>query len=116
MALDESEAMAPIRAMLATSLISSVLVLVVAVALLGVVLTRRLRQLTLVRDAMHEIGAGDGDLSRRIDAHGEDELAQIAGSFNSFAVKLSGGGLRRSGTPAVRCLWPPRRSPPAITT
>ncbi len=89
-ALDESEAMAPIRAMLATSLISSVLVLVVAVALLGVVLTRRLRQLTLVRDAMHEIGAGDGDLSRRIDAHGEDELAQIAGSFNSFAGKLSG--------------------------
>ena len=89
-ALDESEAMAPIRAMLATSLISSVLVLVVAVALLGVVLTRRLRQLTLVRDAMHEIGAGDGDLSRRIDVHGEDELAQIAGSFNSFAGKLSG--------------------------
>ncbi len=90
MALDESEAMAPIRAMLATSLISSVLVLVVAVALLGVVLTRRLRQLTLVRDAMHEIGAGDGYLSRRIDAHGEDELAQIAGSFNSVAGKLSG--------------------------
>jgi len=89
-ALDESEAMAPIRAMLATSLISSVLVLVVAVAILGVAPTRRLRQLTLVRDAMHEIGAGDGDLSRRIDAHCEDELAQIAGSFNSFAGKLLG--------------------------
>ena len=101
--LDESEAMAPIRAMLATSLISSVLVLVVAVAILGVALTRRLRQLTLVRDAMHEIGAGDGDLSRRIDAHGEDELAQIAGSFNSFAGKLS-GCWRRYGTPAVRCV------------
>ncbi len=89
-ALDESEAMAPIRAMLATSLIYSVLVLVVAVAILGVAPTRRLRQLTLVRDAMHEIGAGDGDLSCRIDAHGEDELAQIAGSFNSFAGKFSG--------------------------
>ncbi|KRD54946.1 chemotaxis protein [Acidovorax sp. Root275] len=89
-ALDESEAMAPIRSMLATSLVSSVLVLVVAVGLLGVILTRRLRQLTLVRDAMHEIGAGDGDLSRRIDAQGEDELAQIAASFNSFAGKLSG--------------------------
>jgi methyl-accepting chemotaxis protein len=89
-ALDESEAMAPIRAMLATSLVSSVLVLLVAVGLLGVILTRRLRQLTLVRDAMHEIGTGDGDLSRRIDAQGEDELAQIAASFNSFAGKLSG--------------------------
>ena len=89
-ALDESEAMAPIRSMLATSLVSSLLVLVAAAALLGVVLTRRLRQLTLVRDAMHEIGAGDGDLSRRIDAQGVDELAQLATSFNSFVAKLSG--------------------------
>lgn len=89
-ALDESEAMAPIRSMLATSLVSSLLVLIAAAALLGVVLTRRLRQLTLVRDAMHEIGAGDGDLSRRIDAQGVDELAQIATSFNSFVAKLSG--------------------------
>ena len=49
MALDESEAMAPIRAMLATSLISSVLVLVVAVALLGVVLRPPASRSTAVR-------------------------------------------------------------------
>ncbi|MGE6340720.1 HAMP domain-containing protein, partial [Acidovorax sp. NPDC077664] len=30
---------------------------------------------------------GDGDLSRRIDTHGEDELAQIASSYNNFAGK-----------------------------
>ena len=48
-ALDESEAMAPIRAMLATSLISSVLVLVVAVALLGVVLRPPASRSTAVR-------------------------------------------------------------------
>jgi methyl-accepting chemotaxis protein len=89
-ALDESEAMAPIRTMLTTSVLSSIVVLAIAVALLAAVLTQRLRRLTLVRDAMHEVGAGDGDLSRRIDTHGEDELAQIAASFNSFAGKLSG--------------------------
>ncbi len=89
-ALDESEAMAPIRTMLTTSVLSSIVVLAIAVALLAVVLTQRLRRLTQVRDAMHEVGAGDGDLSRRIDTHGEDELAQIAASFNSFAGKLSG--------------------------
>ncbi len=89
-ALDESEAMAPIRTMLTTSVLSSIVVLAIAVALLAAVLTQRLRRLTQVRDAMHEVGAGDGDLSRRIDAQGEDELAQIAASFNSFAGKLSG--------------------------
>ncbi|CAN7466971.1 chemotaxis protein [Acidovorax sp. Leaf76] len=89
-ALDESEAMAPIRAMLTTSVVSSIVVLAIAVALLAAVLTQRLRRLTQVRDAMHEVGEGDGDLSRRIDTHGEDELAQIASSYNNFAGKLSG--------------------------
>jgi methyl-accepting chemotaxis protein len=85
-ALDESEAMAPVRSMLATSLVSSSVVLVIAVLLLGLVLTRRLRRLTQVRDAMREVGEGDGDLSRRIDASGEDELSQIAHSFNAFTA------------------------------
>ncbi|HTH09759.1 MAG TPA: methyl-accepting chemotaxis protein, partial [Acidovorax sp.] len=89
-ALDESEALAPIRAMLTTSVLSSIVVLAIAVALLAAVLTQRLRRLTQVRDAMHEVGEGDGDLSRRIETHGEDELAQIASSFNNFAGKLSG--------------------------
>ncbi|MFN3376559.1 MAG: methyl-accepting chemotaxis protein [Burkholderiaceae bacterium] len=88
-ALDESEALAPIRSMLLTSVVSSIVVLGLASVLLGGILTQRLRRLTLVRDAMHEIGEGDGDLSRRIDAQGEDELAQIAHSFNNFAGKLS---------------------------
>jgi methyl-accepting chemotaxis protein len=39
---------------------------------------------------MRDIGSGEGDLARRIDAQGEDELAQIATDFNSFASKLSG--------------------------
>lgn len=102
-ALDESEAMAPVRSMLTTSLLSSAVVLVIAVVLLGGVLTQRLRRLTQVRDAMREVGEGDGDLSRRIDAHGEDELAQIASSFNAFVAKLSGVLLQiRDASSSVR--------------
>ena len=89
-ALDRSEALAAISTMLQVSLGAGIVVLLVALVVLAGILARRLRQLTLVRDAMHEIGAGGGDLSRRIDAQGEDELAQIAASFNSFAGKLSG--------------------------
>ena len=89
-ALDRGEALQAITTMLQVSLGAGIVVLLVALVVLAGILSQRLRRLTQVRDAMHEIGAGDGDLSRRIDAHGEDELAQIAGSFNSFAGKLSG--------------------------
>ena len=89
-ALDRREALASITGMLQASVWASIAVLAIATAVLAAVLARRLRRLTLVRDAMHEIGEGDGDLSRRIDAHGQDELAQIAGSFNNFAGKLAG--------------------------
>jgi len=87
---DSHEALQGIRTMLQVSVLLGAVVLVVALLLLAAILAQRLRRLTLVRDAMREIGEGDGDLSRRIDAQGEDELAQIASSFNSFAGKLSG--------------------------
>ena len=89
-ATDRSEALQAISTMLQVSLGAGIVVLLVALLVLAGILSQRLRRLTQVRDAMHEIGAGDGDLSRRIDAQGQDELAQIADSFNSFAGKLSG--------------------------
>ncbi len=63
--------------------------MLVVVAMLAALLAWRLKRLALVRDAMHEIGEGDGDLTQRIDAQGDDELAQIARSFNNFATKLA---------------------------
>ena len=89
-AADQREALAGIRTLVQVSLLVALVVLVAAIVLLWLVLSWRLRRLTQVRDAMHDIGDGDGDLSRRIDAHGEDELAQISSSFNSFAGKLAG--------------------------
>ena len=89
-ALIRGEALQAITTMLQVSLGAGIVVLLVALVVLAGILSQRLRRLTQVRDAMHEIGAGDGDLSRRIDAQGQDELAQIAASFNSFAGKLSG--------------------------
>src|SRR5574343_385368 len=89
-ALDKAEALSAIGTMLQVSVLTGLVVLVVAGALLAGILAQRLRRLTQVRDAMRNIGSGEGDLSRRIDAHGEDELAQIAEGFNSFASKLAG--------------------------
>ena len=38
--------------------------------------------------AMADIASGEGDLTRQLDAQGQDELAALAGHFNGFTEKL----------------------------
>ncbi|MEH6672300.1 methyl-accepting chemotaxis protein [Halopseudomonas sp.] len=40
--------------------------------------------------AMNDIATGEGDLTRRLDARGNDEVAGLARGFNAFTDKLSG--------------------------
>ena len=46
------------------------------------------RPLQAAAHAMHDIAAGDGDLTQRLNAKGRDELAQLAQSFNHFIEKI----------------------------
>ena len=89
-ALNRSEALGGITSMMWSSLISSLLIALLATFIIATVLTRLLRRLTVLRDAMHDIGSGDGDLTQRISATGRDELAAIAASFNQFVDKIQG--------------------------
>jgi methyl-accepting chemotaxis protein len=74
--------------MLWSSVAGSVLVAIAAVGLVASVLTQSLKRLTLLRDAMTRAASGDGDLTHRIPADGQDELAGIAASFNRFVDKI----------------------------
>ncbi|WP_374430932.1 methyl-accepting chemotaxis protein [Ideonella dechloratans] len=87
-ALDRDEALAGVNAMLWQSLLGSLLLAGLAVAVVGGLIAARLRRLILLRDAMRDVASGEGDLTRRIPADGHDELADIAGSFNRFVDKL----------------------------
>ncbi|MBP0637281.1 MULTISPECIES: methyl-accepting chemotaxis protein [unclassified Cupriavidus] len=87
-ALDQAEATAGMRSVLIASVIALVLIAGVAAIVVWGVATMSLRGLGTVRDAMDAIGSGDGDLTQRLPAHGNDEVAQIARAFNTFADKL----------------------------
>ncbi|MCB1878357.1 MAG: methyl-accepting chemotaxis protein [Chromatiales bacterium] len=39
-------------------------------------------------EQLHQIAAGDGDLNTRLDVRGNDEIADLAGSFNGFTLRL----------------------------
>ena len=88
-ALDRQEAMAGVWALVQTSVLASVVVLALTILVTGTLIAKRLRKLEQLRDTMREISSGDGDLSRRLETSGRDELAEIARSFNAFVEKLN---------------------------
>jgi methyl-accepting chemotaxis protein len=101
--LDRQEASAGLGALLSTSAVTALVVVVLAVLLLSVMITRALARLRSALDAMTEIACGDGDLTRRLDAQGADELAQIGGAFNRFIDKIASVMLEiRSSSESVR--------------
>ncbi|CAE6709706.1 methyl-accepting chemotaxis protein [Paraburkholderia haematera] len=88
-ALDKSEATAGMRSLLTASVIALIVIAVIAAAIVAAVTAVSFQRLSKVRDAMDAIGSGEGDLTQRLPAAGNDEVAQIARSFNTFIDKLS---------------------------
>jgi len=88
-ALDKSEATAGMRSLLTASVIALIVIAAIAAAIVAAVTAVSFQRLSKVRDAMDAIGSGEGDLTQRLPAVGNDEVAQIARSFNTFIDKLS---------------------------
>lgn len=89
-ALHKDEALAGITAMSRASFINSIVISLVTVALMGMLLTRLLGRLLVLRNTMQEIGSGSGDLTLRLSGEGTDELAAIGQSYNQFVGKMQG--------------------------
>ncbi|WP_233828905.1 methyl-accepting chemotaxis protein [Paraburkholderia sp. ZP32-5] len=88
-ALDKAEATAAMRSQLISSIIALIVIALLAAAVVAGVTAVSFQRLSKVRDAMDAIGSGEGDLTQRLPVIGTDEVAQIAGSFNTFIDKLS---------------------------
>jgi len=76
---------------LITSIMVIAAVLLLVFGIVGVVLSNTfLRPLQQIKDNLDDIAAGEGDLTRRLPISGDDELGQLAGSFNRFVEKIHG--------------------------
>ncbi|WP_317201279.1 methyl-accepting chemotaxis protein [Janthinobacterium sp.] len=87
--LDKAEATQALSAMLWNSALMAGLLTLGAGFLLTVLVAAALQRLALIRDALEDISSGEGDMTKRLNAHGSDELAQIANAFNHFVDKIS---------------------------
>ncbi len=89
-ALNRAEAMRGVTALVWSAAAWSVAIAVVAVLVIGTLLSKQLGRLVVLRNAMQDIGSGEGDLTQRIPTAGNDELAAIAAGFNQFVEKTQG--------------------------
>ncbi|MBC3906577.1 methyl-accepting chemotaxis protein [Undibacterium umbellatum] len=86
--IDKKKALEALDQLLIISAVVLLILLGVIMPLTTVLVGRMLSGLQRVRDAMSDIAAGGGDLSRKIDVEGDDEVAQTASAFNRFLEQL----------------------------
>ncbi|RBH52484.1 MULTISPECIES: methyl-accepting chemotaxis protein [Pseudomonas] len=73
------------------SILGITLVVLLVIAVLGILVANTiLRPLQLMKLSLDDIAAGEGDLTRRLAVTSQDELGQLAGSFNRFVDKIHG--------------------------
>src|SRR5450830_437496 len=87
--LDKAQATHVLDALLVSSAITAIVLSIAAFVILTFLITQSLKRMETVRDAMIDIASGDGDLTRRLNEDGQDELAQISSAFNRFVDKIS---------------------------
>ncbi|CAN7177008.1 methyl-accepting chemotaxis protein [Massilia sp. LjRoot122] len=88
LAFPHSVATAPARELAGYAALVSVLCAVAAVFVMVTVQRRLTRPLRVLGHAMTDLAGGNADLSARLEARGNDELAEIARGFNTFVAKI----------------------------
>ncbi len=93
-AVDRDEVTASLTTIQRESILITLVSLIITALIAGLVFNQQLRRLAILRDALEDVASGEGDLTRRLEVRGGDELAQISAAFNRFVEKLSGVLLR----------------------
>ncbi len=86
--LHRGEALAGVTQLLLNSIIGGLVVAGLSVLVAAAVVARSMAGLNRLERAMQDVASGDGDLTRRLDIQGKDELARIASAFNQFVEKI----------------------------
>lgn len=66
----------------------SVLGLIITIIIISLVVNKSLLPLTNMAQRLHDVAQGGGDLTRRLETKGHDEVAQLGQAFNTFMDKM----------------------------
>ena len=86
--VDKNTALSEVYEAQKSAIYTSIMLLVVSVAAIFFILNQIYKPLLRLKKAVLALSQGSGDLTRRLDVHGEDDLAQISQGFNLFSENL----------------------------
>ncbi|RMT65529.1 Methyl-accepting chemotaxis protein [Pseudomonas coronafaciens pv. atropurpurea] len=87
-AMDKDTAFAALGEFRNSAIVATVIAVILIILLLGMLLTVLLRPLNLMGRAMHDIAAGEGDLTKRLTIQSEDEFGYLGNGFNLFVERI----------------------------
>ena len=80
--------MGPANAVVTISIIAGLASLALMAVLLTAAIGGAVRPLSRLADAMNALSQGQGDLTARLDAKGDDEIGRISRAFNAFVGRI----------------------------
>ena len=88
--VSKDRAYAALSSFRTTALLATVIAVVFILVLLGMLIRVLMRPLTEMGQAMENIAAGEGDLTRRLKVESNDEFGTLATAFNRFVERIHG--------------------------
>ncbi|SHO57186.1 methyl-accepting chemotaxis protein [Vibrio quintilis] len=86
--MDKETLEAPVNDMLVKQLIISAGILILLALLSAWTISKQLKGLSNVAQALSDIAEGEGDLTRRLNVSSHDEVGQLAHQFNKFVERI----------------------------
>ncbi|MBH2033291.1 MAG: methyl-accepting chemotaxis protein [Pseudomonadales bacterium] len=88
LSIDKTKAYAMLSTFRTSAIIAMVIAVVSIIFLLSLLIQVLMRPLRIMGKAMQDIAQGEGDLTKRLEIHSQDEFGQMAGSFNKFVERI----------------------------
>lgn len=86
--IDKSTAYAAVDEALTDAIISSLVMLFIAILLVIAILNVLYRPILTLKEVVLDLSRGNGDLTRRLPVTSDDDLGQISGGINAFIANL----------------------------
>ncbi|VXB73197.1 Methyl-accepting chemotaxis protein PctA [Pseudomonas sp. 8AS] len=88
LSIDKGKAYAPLNEFRASAIIATVIAVVLIMLLLSMLIRVLMQPLHVMGRAMQDIAQGEGDLTKRLAIHSQDEFGRLASSFNQFVERI----------------------------
>ena len=88
--IEKEKAFAALTSFRTTAMLATVIAVAFILVLLGMLIRVLMRPLTDMGQAMENIAAGEGDLTRRLNVESNDEFGVLASAFNRFVERIHG--------------------------